>query len=272
MKNDYGGEQCMVTIVPQGGLGNRIRSIRAAARVANKLEVKLRIIWINVCSCEFEDIFHDIRGIKNGFEVERIKGIRIPDCLGGGNIQFKRIDQSGYDVILKDPWCNKFMQTDIPNHGNILLISGGEFFCSEENIEFIFTSQICKIANELMDNVKECVGIHIRQGDNSKAIENSPIQLFIDMMENIVKENADICFYVSTDDKKILNLLCQQFFGKCLFYKEKSWKRYTKAGQISAAVELLCLAKTKIIYGSYWSSFSEEAAKIGNIKKINLKG
>lgn len=117
----------MVTLVPQGGLGNRIRSIRAAARLANARGQKFKIIWISVCDCGFGDIFHDIRGIKYGFEVECIKGIRMPSCFWGGNIQFRRINQSIYDIVLKEPCYDNIVNIDILYYDNILAISGGIF-------------------------------------------------------------------------------------------------------------------------------------------------
>jgi hypothetical protein len=38
-----------------------------------------------------------------------------------------------------------------------------------------------------------------------------------------------------------------------------------------SVVDLFCLSRMSKIYGSYWSSFSEVAAEIGNVDLIVLK-
>ena len=59
------------------------------------------------------------------------------------------------------------------------------------------------------------------------------------------------------------------FEGKIIVYK-KEMNRDTPNGIRDAVVDLYCLSKTKYIYGSYWSSFSDIAARIGEIRLITL--
>lgn len=261
----------MITIIPRNGLGNRIRSIRAAIRLANEQKTGLKIIWMNnpVCPCDFSDIFSKIQGSKYGLTVQNIKMKR--QSLFYKIIFSRKASRLLYDIALYDPQCQDPVWHDKLLHCNKILISScEEFFISQDPVQFVFHPQIVEQADRVLGG-KSCVGIHIRQDDNREAIANSPLPLFFHVMENAVKTCPDTCFYISTDDREVLHQILRKYPGRCLYYKNKSWERGQKAGQLSAAVDMLCLSRTSIIYGSYWSSFSEEASKMGNIQKIVLK-
>lgn len=261
----------MITIIPRNGLGNRIRSIRAAVRLANKQKTGIKIVWMNnsVCPCDFTDIFSEIRGAQYGLTVRNIRTKKHPFFH---KLLFSRKAGSLlYDIALYDPPCqDPAWMAKLPRCRRVLINTCEEFFHSQDPVEFVFCPQITKQANRVLGN-RSCVGIHIRQDDNREAIQNSPLPLFFDTMENIAKDCPDTFFYISTDDRAVLGQILQKYPDRCLYYQNKSWERGQKDGQLSAAVDMLCLSKTKIIYGSYWSSFSEEASKIGNIQKIVLK-
>ncbi len=274
----------MITVIPYMGLGNRIRCIRSAIRLANAKKTSLKIIWINdeVCPCDFCELFKEIQGAKYGIKIKNYKlrnrryWLLNRDLKGFFKLLYYiffingKMNRLIYDTILYEPDYKQILQEDLSHQKNVLIRSYSEFFVNNDYVQFNFATQIEDTASQVMDN-RECIGIHIRQGDNREAIQYSPMYLFIDVMESIIKEKPDACFYVSSDEKKALQCIIEKFPNKCIYYKEKSWDRVTKAGQFSAAVELVCLSRTKIIYGSYWSSFSEEAAKLGNINKVVLK-
>jgi hypothetical protein len=54
--------------------------------------------------------------------------------------------------------------------------------------------------------------------------------------------------------------------GPLWFIKELN--RNSQQGITDAVVDMFCLSKTKYIYGSYWSSFSDIASVIGDDKII----
>jgi formylmethanofuran dehydrogenase subunit B len=115
------------------------------------------------------------------------------------------------------------------------------------------------------------IGIHIRQGDHEYAKKNSPMELFMLKMDELITEDPRVCFFVASDDKNILEKMKCRYPQKVFYYENKEWNRYSYQGQIDAAVELLCLSRTKLIYGSVSSTYSAVAAEIGNIEKIVLK-
>lgn len=274
----------MITVIPYMGLGNRIRCIRSAIRLANAQKTSLQIVWINdeVCPCDFHELFKEIQGAEYGIKIKNYKlrnrkyWILHKDLKGFLKLLYYiffingKMNRLIYDTVLYEPDYKQILKVDLSHQKNVLIRSYSEFFVNNDAVQFDFAAQIEDTASQVMDN-RECIGVHIRQGDNSEAVQYSPIYLFIDVMESIIKEMPEVCFYISCDEKEVLQCMIKKFPDKCIYYKEKSWDRGTKAGQFSAAVELLCLSRTKMIYGSYWSSFSEEAAKLGNIKKIVLK-
>lgn len=75
---------------------------------------------------------------------------------------------------------------------------------------------------------------------------------------------------MATDDLETENELIEKFTYKIITYK-KELSRNTKKGIIDALIDLYCLSKTKYIFGSYWSSFSDIASRIGKIEVVTIK-
>lgn len=83
-------------------------------------------------------------------------------------------------------------------------------------------------------------------------------------MNAILKQRPTIKFYISTDSDEILNNLKSMYKEK-VFSGAFQRARHTTEGIISALIDLYCLSKSKKILGSFDSSFSQMAAKMGNI-------
>lgn len=107
------------------------------------------------------------------------------------------------------------------------------------------------------------IGIHIRRTDNQASIALSPIQLFIDRAEEILKEHPDQRFYLATDDEPT-KLAFKQRFGKHIITASNKAERGNTAGIQDAVVEMFTLARMEEIYGTADSSFSVIASRIGN--------
>lgn len=112
-------------------------------------------------------------------------------------------------------------------------------------------------------NWATAIGVHIRRGDNKKSIEGSPFDEFVKRM----REAPDTFFVIATDDQNVRDQLSLEFAERCLF-PAVTLSRKTEDGMIHAVVDFFALAKCTELWGSYWSSFSEIAARYG---KIDLK-
>ncbi len=83
-------------------------------------------------------------------------------------------------------------------------------------------------------------------------------------MNAILQQRPTIKFYISTDSDKILNNL-KSIYKEKVFSGAVQLARHTTEGIISALVDLYCLSKSKKVLGSFDSSFSQMAAKMGNV-------
>lgn len=104
------------------------------------------------------------------------------------------------------------------------------------------------------------IGIHIRRTDNKKSIEVSPLDSFLRRMRSL----PDSFFVVATDDIIVRHKIQEEFPGRCVFPAQVLSRR-TEEGMIQGVADLFALSKCSKIIGSYWSSFSEIAAKYGAI-------
>lgn len=112
--------------------------------------------------------------------------------------------------------------------------------------------------------------MHIRRTDQFNSIKYSPIELFEEKIDDVLSKKTDVVFYLSTDDPTVENRLKAKYQDK-IFVRKKEFNRNTITGIQDAVVDMFCLSKTSVIYGSFASSFSEIAARIGNIDCIFVK-
>ena len=108
------------------------------------------------------------------------------------------------------------------------------------------------------------IGVHIRRGDNSLAIDSSPVELFVSFMDNALRVNSSTCFYVATDDDSIETMLRARYGPQRISTQGLSAARRadraTPDGIRCALVDLLALARCDVVVGTYYSSFSTLAA------------
>ena len=112
------------------------------------------------------------------------------------------------------------------------------------------------------------IGVHIRRTDNEWAIKNSPEELFFDAISKEIAHDNNCKIYLATDDNSLKKVFKDRFSEKVITNDNCVIERTSIEGMRQGVVDLFLLATSNIIYGSFWSSFSEEAAKIG---KCELK-
>ena len=99
---------------------------------------------------------------------------------------------------------------------------------------------------------------------------HSPTQLFIKAIENEIRQNVNIRFFLATDDAEEEKAICKTFIGRILCRPKKSLDRNCPEGIIDALADLYYLSKCSKVIASYGSSFSDVAAEWGNIEKITI--
>lgn len=267
-----------LTLVPIGGVANRLYAITSAIAYCTEHQIPLRIEWFKDWGMGAD--FHSL------FE------------LSETTAQVQAIDARWYDYLTLDKprkknlWIPSFWQrlafdtriyeqqiyrytdpsqllSDFQKGNSVYLIHLAQFYPCADLQSIIHP--VSAIQEQIKDRIRNfpeyTVGIHIRRTDNIASIEYSPLHLFIEKMEAEIALHPDACFYVASDSKED-KLELQKLFGDRIITYLKEVRRDTHEGIVDAIIELYALAATQKIYGSYHSSYSILAAELSNIKLI----
>lgn len=98
----------------------------------------------------------------------------------------------------------------------------------------------------------------------------SQIPVFIDKMRWAVGREKRLNFFVAADDIQTVSKLEAAFPGR-IHSIPRSCDDRNDSCVLYAMADLICLSKTRKIYGSNWSSFSESASRLGR-KPVFLSG
>lgn len=122
------------------------------------------------------------------------------------------------------------------------------------------------------DFTPNTIGIHIRRTDHQQAIDESPLELFIEAIDReqesssrmAAYDGAPFSIYLATDDEATKAALRRRY-GKRVITSEAEATRESTDGIRDALVEMYALSRTRHIYGSAGSTFSPIAACLGDV-------
>lgn len=151
--------------------------------------------------------------------------------------------------------------------GHIYIISGGFVSnCYSLKELFVPTIEIQEQINRLRSQYSENVfGIHIRRTDNKRSIQKNEIDDYLRFMDQKIETCPDVKFYLATDSMDVKRLMINRYGDMIVFHKAML-ERTSVQGMKDAVVDLWCLSLTKEIIGSYYSSYSDTAAELGDIE------
>lgn len=262
-----------LTLYLHEGLANRMRVMASAYKFV-KQGIKVTIHWAlcNELNCNFEKLFEPIEG----FNIVNVANEKILKNTNQSN-PLKRVlakilaKKDGYDYIIcggfnnKDSINGEFIKNVFNNYENVYLETCGTLSETDYTI-FKPTKEILSAINQLpISQEGNYVGIHIRRGDNIKSQINSRIIPFIERINSDI-EAGNKKFFLATDSLDIKDFLTYHFGTETINSIESDFSRNSEKGIKDALIEMLLLSKAKKIIGSYWSSFDEVAAKLGNCK------
>ncbi|KAI0567742.1 hypothetical protein FGB62_1g125 [Gracilaria domingensis] len=155
------------------------------------------------------------------------------------------------------------------------------------------STAVLKIVQQLDANVlRRAIGVHIRS--RSLARDNvdvktrceytrvgarvtnywrsrSSLKVFVKKMQWAVQRQKSVKFFVASDDVEVVQALREKFGRERILYIERGCDDRLEGCVKYAMADLICLATTRKIYGSNWSSFSEAAGRLGG-KNVYLSG
>lgn len=268
-----------ILLVASGGLANRMRAIASVIALAEERHCTPTIVW--TCNSDLNAPLSDIFLTKPFSDVQVIAPSAIDAILKyeiprKKNLYLSSIYQRcNFDVCIYEG-INFSSYTDKNNHlidskintAKRVFIFTGSAFCdySDQLYQSLFrfspvvTARASKIAG---GNVCFDAGMHIRRTDNRQSINESPLSLFEKQAQEIVSNNSKARLFLATDDQ----LVKQHFhniFPNNIIFNTTPASRITREGMIDGAAEMYILSQCNQIFGSYWSSYTEAAATIGN--------
>lgn len=247
-----------------------MRTIVSAYHAAEATRKKMILFWRNDvgCNCSYRELFSLPQNIQtfvadSPFQQKLLN--QVPKLLGESRfftdndlLQWKREGKS-YQMLAKP--------------GSIYIRSCETLYQPPDEqlppFDYTFFQPLPAILASLpkIFDHPNLIGIHIRRTDNTVSIENSPLELFIENMDREMEKHSGNCaFFLATDDNEIKTTLLRRYGAEHIFTRTGiELSRAAQSGIRDAYIDVLCLSKCSKIYGSYWSSFSECAAEIGNI-------
>lgn len=273
----------MITLVPVGGLANRMKAIDSAIALARETGTSLRIIWYKDqgLNCRFDELFQQL-SVDNNIKLKEASflDLLIYDRPRKKNFflpkPFQRLlfNDCIYEADATERMYRDFDFKEWARQKQVYLASCVYFFRSDNKKLFDVFAPIAFLQEEINRRSalfnEHTIGIHIRRTDNIASINESPTELFIEEINKEIDRCSDANFYLATDseeDKKILLTT----FGNRIKTSGKPAVRNSVSGMQEALVEMYTLANTRKILGSAKSSYSETAAQLSGIECVILK-
>ena len=258
-----------IIVQPLGGLCNRMRVIVGAISLAQKTGGQLTIIWTQdtTLNAKFSDLFENIpyKVIECQLSAWKYKALYhwYKDVMS-----YKMLDDQWVSEQARgkeyDIWRDKVEGKNLFLQTNLDILFDGDYSILKPQMSVI----------ETLNNVKcnhNTIGLHIRRTDNANAVKYSPTSLFFAKVEEELKANPQMKFYLATDDPNEEKAFIEKFGKSILIYQKHSLDRNNPIAIKDALVDLYNLSHCRKIYGSYWSSFSDTAALWSGVEKIELK-
>lgn len=245
-------------IEPVGGLANRLRALFSAEILAERLDARLDIAWDHedpICACRVEALFEGLSGVP--LSVCREPGVHSLGSVSSGRYNW--------------PPGERVPAVHIRTSETFRLASMPlAEFTEQWRARLRDLKPRPHVAERVLSIPHDAIGLHIRRTDHWRATRYSPLRLFIDQIERHLAEEPAACFYLASDSAQVHALVRERFGDRVVCYPKRDYHRTTQEGIEDGLVDLLCLARTRRIYGCYMSSFSDMAADLGGTEYVTL--
>lgn len=258
-------------LYPNGGLANRMRAIDSAVNLCRPKD-RLKVVWYKDwgLNCAWSELFEPVPFVKD---------MSIPRVM---RYVLKHHEDKRW--ITATLWVLRRLHIlwlcDMKGNGDIPLVeeirNGGYWFAVLRSWEPFFPSEpfrknlfVLKDQERLHKELEKVgvntVGVHIRRTDNIWSVEHSPLELFEAKMRTEMEKDPKTNFYLCSDDESVKERFRSGEWKDVVRMPEGVIDRGSVEGVVQAACEMCALSATRKIYGSFWSSFGEIAARLGNV-------
>lgn len=213
-----------------------------------------------------------IRGVSAAayhlkYEVPRLLNLRLPAIYQHRHFALAHFDEPGFeDRYVGSPLL---LRSEVEQaRGDAYFFSGLDFYpFADEDYRRYFRPSVTvrRRVDELAASAPGAtVALHIRRTDNANSIASSPLSLFIDAIDAEIARDANVRFFLATDDDSTKAELSRLYPDR-IYTNPATARRDTPEGVVDALAELLLLSRMKRIYGSFFSTFSDAASRLGSI-------
>lgn len=276
----------MIIVAPAGGICNRITSLEATYHLCKRLNQKCIVLWNlkDELNCGFETIFQKIDGMKfmSIKHCDRVDWLIQKICkINNKNSFYYDFNKNYYDKKNKrnidfifNENLNKGFEETFYNKKIIYLKDPYYSYYGKLGYNVIKTNDsIMNLASDIVKDAKYFIGVHIRGTDHKACKEHVKVEHYISRLHEDTKRNPDLLIYLATDEIAVRERFRNEFGKRVLWNENAVLNRTSDNGIISGMIDLICLSKADIIYGSYASTFSLYAANMTNTPlKVCING
>lgn len=257
-----------LTVVPLGGLCNRIRVVLSALHLAPSMPIPVVVEWGRDTDCyaTFDDLFLPIQG--GNFSIcdrawyhhhNTRCNLHLPGLL-------RHLTYARQHDCFHPQWHGS-LRDFVGNHRRVYISSGyslGTYPVDSINLLRPLPHIAQRIDQIVSKFTSNTIGVHIRRTDHKQAIAHSTDDAFIRALEREIAADIRVKFYLATDDED-LKLQFQERFSQHIIVQPTACCRDTLQGITEAVIDLYALAATRKVLGSFYSSFSDTAADFRGI-------
>ncbi len=264
-----------MTLIPAGGLANRMRAVAGAVTFMRELGGNLRIFWFRdwalnapfgslFCPIDLPNVSLAEGGLMNSvlYDRPRRRNLWIPSIY-----QRLAFDFRLYEKVV---WLFRDNPSDMKR-----LADASNSYVASYHALVPYTNDVLRrlfrpVASIQQEIDRRCgefsaytVGCHIRRTDNIESIRQSPLELFYNVLDAELASHADLRIYLATDSEDVKAQMRERY-GDRILTASAAADRDSIEGIADGIADMYTLARTNKIYGSSGSSFSELAAQLGD--------
>lgn len=279
-----------ITLVPRGGLANRMRAIASASALATRIGAKLNVVWIATkdLAALYSDLFltdnlpfrlTELTRRRFAYLPHRGKYLYLPTLWQSvrysSTLRDERRRDRHYLIDAEPETVYAFFRS--VGTGTVFVDTCHQFYpFSDDLYRSLFRPspnvemRVRQLLPDIGRGIPSPVGLHIRRTDHVQSIQSSPLSLFEKEIGDMIAAEPQRRFYLATDDDATKERL-RSLFPANIITSPATASRSSRNGMIDGAAEMFALSRCSSILGSFNSSYSEAAALLGDISLKIIK-
>lgn len=268
-----------MTLVPVGGLANRMRAVASACHLCRTIGGSLRVVWFRdwALNARFSDIFEPLPASDLTLREATLADYALLDRPRRHNLWLPKLPQRvmfsrriyEYEVTpLRESGFDFARWAACGRGKSVYMACYSEFGQYPDELYRELFRPVAAVRERVEIYASRfsahTVGLHIRRSDHLEAREKSPTQLFIDAARREADTHDDLRLFLATDDEEVKSCF-RATFGNRVITSAEAASRDSSDGIRDGLADMYTLARTSIIYGSAGSTFSPMAARIGSV-------